>query len=191
MKTGLAALVLLLAISCKKESVSIASFANIKTQDNTAVKTGGHYIGEYFGGGVIFWMSKDSLHGLIADTVDIGQLTWSGGITYNVTTASGTEIGAGRSNTKKIILSLGKGKYAAFACSKYKASGFADWFLPSKDELNELYKQKNAVGNFAIDYYWSSTESDGSQADTQFFGGGVQHTDEKIYYFRVRAVRAF
>lgn len=130
-KTGLAA-ILLLAISCTKESLNPYSNAGIKAEENVAIKTGAHYIGEHFGGGVIFWISKNGLHGLIADTVDLGQATWSKG--RNITTGdTATAIGTGRSNTKNIILAQGTRRYAALACARYKGSGYTDWFLPSKD----------------------------------------------------------
>ena len=48
-------------------------------------------------------MSKDSLHGLIADTVDLGITTWWDG-TYTVTGATGRTIGTGKANTKKYIV---------------------------------------------------------------------------------------
>jgi len=43
-----------------------------------------------------------------------------------------------------------------------KRSGYKDWFLPSKKELAELFVQKNFVGGFIEDFYWSSSEH-GSQ----------------------------
>ena len=192
MKTGLAALVMLLAISCKKESVSTPSFASIKTEDNAAIKTGGHYIGEHFGGGVIFWISKDSLHGLIADTVDLGiTIPWNG--TYTTTGATGIVIFSGKANTRKIILSQGKpGSYAALLCANYNGSGYTDWVLPSKGELNELYKQKNIVGGFADIGYWSSTEFSYDGAWVQRFNNGFRVGYNKgADNVDVRAIRAF
>ena len=32
------------------------------------------------------------------------------------------------------------------------------WRLPTKDELNVMYKYKDKIGGFADYYYWSSTE---------------------------------
>ena len=31
------------------------------------------------------------------------------------------------------------------------------WRLPTKDELNELYKNKDKIGNFSNSHYWSNT----------------------------------
>ena len=32
------------------------------------------------------------------------------------------------------------------------------WRLPTKDELNILYENKDKIGGFASNNYWSSTE---------------------------------
>ena len=47
------------------------------------------------------------------------------------------------------------------------------------------------VGNFTTNYYWSSTESDFSNAWYQFFFNGNQFRYYKYYPLIVRAVRAF
>jgi len=70
-------------------------------------------------------------------------------------------------------------------------NGYSDWFLPSKDELNQLYLQKNVVGGFANDDYYSSSEYNASAAWFQYFGTGYQERDNKIDPDYVRAVRAF
>ena len=64
------------------------------------------------------------------------------------------------------------------------------WRLPTKYELNLLYLQKDVVGGFAGDYYWSSTEDDGF-AWYQYFADGGQSNYNKTLTSRVRAVRAF
>jgi len=64
--------------------------------------------------------------------------------------------------------------------------------LPSKYELNLLYAQKVAVGGFASDYYWSSTEVSNTSASMQDFSNGQQESSDKNDgSFKVRAVRAF
>jgi hypothetical protein len=65
------------------------------------------------------------------------------------------------------------------------------WRLPSKDELNILYQNKNDIGNFDIILYLSSTEFDNNGAWRQDFYDGGQNDflkGDKIY---VRAVRTF
>ena len=65
------------------------------------------------------------------------------------------------------------------------------WRLPTKDELNVLYENKDEIGGFANDYYWSSTETDSGDAWIQSFSKGHQLSDYKELDFSVRSVRAF
>jgi hypothetical protein len=78
-----------------------------------------------------------------------------------------------------------------FVCC-YTLNGFSDWFLPSKDELNELYLQKAVVGGFTIFAYWSSSEVDAIYAWAHIFDNGKQDSvDKAVPALGVRAVRAF
>ena len=112
-------------------------------------------------------------------------------------------IGSGAANTELMVKACQAG--AATSVSQLDGGGKTDWFLPSKDELNELYKQRDTVGGFGIgnegssfDAYWSSTQSDAGTtgfadvAWTQYFDGGEQQgNDCKCNTFGVRPVRAF
>ena len=62
--------------------------------------------------------------------------------------------------------------------------------MPTKDELNMLYENKEDIGGFASDDYWSSTEFDNFNAWFQSFYLGNQFIYTKFNYFYVRAVRA-
>ena len=44
-------------------------------------------------------------------------------------------------------------------CNNLDFDGCDDWYLPSKDELHELYLNKNQIGDFSSVYYWSSTHA--------------------------------
>ena len=83
------------------------------------------------------------------------------------------------------------GNYAAKICDDLVLGGHDDWLLPSKDELNELYKKRNTVGGFASFYYWSSSEYSAFYAWIQNFYSGSQHDSTKFSDIYVRAVRAF
>ena len=64
-------------------------------------------------------------------------------------------------------------------------------FLPSRDELNELNKQKIVVGGFSNRRYWSSTEVAVDSAWNQGFTASGQYHDGKQDKCGLRAVRAF
>lgn len=189
------AFIVLCSLSCVKQEVSPASSStsssNQSLSDHSPDST--HYVGEHFGGGIVFYTRAHGRHGLIADTADLPGLTlwWNG--SYTITGASATAIGSGPDNTKKIILSEGRpGHYAALMCAKYEGGGYRDWFLPSIDELTQLYLQRNVVGGFIFNgVYSSSTEvSDVFAYMIAFYDGtiGYWYKSNPVY---VRPVRAF
>jgi hypothetical protein len=121
----------------------------------------------------------------------------------DIVVAGGTAIGTGTQNTIDIInancTSSNGSPTAADICANLTLGGYSDWFLPSKDELNEMYLnigQGNAlglgnIGGFASNGYWSSTEANEWDAWGQVFSSGNQVTNDKDYDYYVRAVRAF
>ncbi len=190
--SALAALILI-AIACNKESLIKPQAATTQTQDNAAMQTSAHFIGERFGGGVIFYLTKSGLHGLIADTVDLPAAQWYNG-TYTITGVTATNIGSGNSNTKQIVSLQGTpGKYAALECWKSKRSGFTDWYLPSRDELFQLFLQQNLVGTFSFGFYYTSSEIHDSSlfAWGIYFYSGAQFGSQKNVIGFVRAIRSF
>ncbi|MGB7511331.1 MAG: TIR domain-containing protein [Pelodictyon phaeoclathratiforme] len=118
-------------------------------------------IGDKYGGGKVAFIDATGQHGLIAAEADL-----PGGNKYTWNAA------------KK-------------ACKELKENGYNDWFLPSKEELNQLYHNRSAVGGFAFGIYWSSTEYAADVAWNQVFGNGSQRYNVKGSEWRVRPVRAF
>ncbi|HOV14687.1 MAG TPA: hypothetical protein PK771_10415, partial [Spirochaetota bacterium] len=70
---------------------------------------------------------------------------------------------------------------------------YDDWFLPSKDELTQMFinLEKNNLGEFAFDGYWSSSEASRVYAWRQYFSESYQRDSYKNYEQYVRAIRAF
>jgi hypothetical protein len=114
----------------------------------------------------------------------------------NGSSALPTAIGRGAANTDAIIKQNSGAASAAETCRSYTGGGKTDWFLPSKDELNQLYLNRATVGGFTADYYWSSSELGSCNCnsvawDQMFDVGGNQITSGKTLTRLVRAVRAF
>ncbi len=163
----------------------------------------GHYIGERFGGGIVYWVTKDRQHGLIASLQDLDGgvgVPWSNVIDEKVGSAStkGVSIpGAdGRGPTQAIIAQSGHNQSAAKLCAEYAAGGFRDWYLPSRVELQLLAAQAGLINRdlendndpeskgLQTDYvaptyggYWSSSEfgADCGQGYDFNFSGDTQH----------------
>jgi hypothetical protein len=112
---------------------------------------------------------------------------------YDKVLETGTGIGAGAQNTAVVIKACGANSAAGVA-SSYAGGGQDDWFLPSKDELNALYRQRAVVGGLAGVYFWSSSQSEfgASLAWFQSVANGYQnYYGYKYNDDRVRPVRAF
>ena len=152
-------------------------------------------VGMPYQGGIIAYVDDSGEHGLIAAPYDQSEgIQWYNGSNIN-TGAIGTAMGAGKNNTEKIVQAQGAGNYAAKICDDLTIDGYSDWFLPSKDELHELYKNRDKIGGFDVSldylYYWSSSEDSNDTAWCQDFSDGNQYHGTKRSTFRVRAVRAF
>jgi hypothetical protein len=157
-------------------------------------------IGSSYGGGVIAYLlqpgdagySATTPHGLIAAPSDQSTgIEWFNG-SNSTTGATGVAIGTGQANTTAIVTSQGSGSYAARLCDDLVLFGYSDWYLPSKDELNKLYINKIAIGGFANDPYWSSSENLEGYAWGQYFSSGIQDNFfPKAFTLNVRAVRSF
>jgi hypothetical protein len=132
-------------------------------------------------------------HGIIAAPSDQESAQW-GCYGATISGADGTAIGTGAQNTIDIMNGCSEAGIAARVCGDLVLGGYSDWYLPSKDELNQLYINRVAIGGFASNLYWSSTEFNHinfSGAWGQLFGNGGQGHGHKYDYFFVRAVRAF
>jgi hypothetical protein len=122
---------------------------------------------------------------------------WSGNTATGIgATAQQTAIGTGYANTLAIVGQSNTPNMAATISQAYRGpNGLSDWFLPSKDELNQIYAQKTIVGGIASWYYWSSSEGsfDTTRAWAQSLSNGLQQGEffksRSDYY--VRPIRAF
>lgn len=181
----------------------------------TADSTRGHYVGEFYGGGVVFWVDETGQHGLIcAKSNQNSGVPLSSGVPWNsgpntYTMARGDGLKAGFMNTAIIIANQGNGNglitYAARICNELQITEggitYGDWYLPSKYELSLMYQNKAIInatalanGGSAFDnaIYWSSTEYNETEAfQLDFVTGITAHSSKGIVNFRVRAIRAF
>jgi len=155
-------------------------------------------------GGFVFFVTDGGLHGLEAAPVDQSTDTAWGCDGQNVTNAVGTDIGLGTDNTTAILEGgdCSKGSAAATAASDYEVSGYADWFLPSRDELSMMFDvigcgdvgcSLGNPGGFELSKYWSSSQTPSPYAayNVNFSDGSVTDSNNKMDPFDVRAVRDF
>jgi len=167
------------------------SIRTIKTDSTNSL-----YIGQSYAGGIIFYLDATGTHGLVANDYD--QSAYWGCIGTFIGT--GTAIGTGASNTAGIIAACNDNSTAASLCNGMRLNGYSDWFLPSIDELNLVYKNLylNGISYFSnrLGYYLSSSEISGNPNANDawiinFTDGGIINIrkDDNIVSFR--AVRRF
>ena len=106
-----------------------------------------------------------------------------------------TAIGTGKANSDAIITQSGttaSSNSAAEVCEAYVGGGYNDWFLPSKDELAQLYANQDMGqwGGFE-DRYWSSSEYNTWYSWSQYFTDGTQPNTLKSSSLHFRPVRTF
>ena len=102
-------------------------------------------------------------------------------------------IGRGRLNTALIAAAHSAdtvANNAAKAAAAYSQGGKDDWFLPSREELNQMYIRRLHVGIITA-RFWSSSQSDPNFAWYQGFDNGFQYYYLSYSNFNVRAIRAF
>ena len=155
-------------------------------------------VGDYYQGGVIFYLDGSG-GGLICAVSDQSPAAW-GCYGTEITGADGLVIGTGAQNTIDIEAGCSTSGTAADICTNLSLNEYDDWFLPSQNELNEMYQHKATIDStatanggaaFASLFYWSSSEYNNANAWGQSFLGGGKPIGNKSFTFRFRAVRAF
>ena len=159
-----------------------------------------HYIGESFGGGIVFYVYDNGQHGLIGATADNTSSPWGNGI-FRFTGTTGDGVNAGAMNTELIIATQMAdnqlGNFAAKVCADYSVTvagiTYGDWYLPSKEELHLLILQKAVVGGFGTGnkVYYSSTEISATLAWSELSSTAIPGSATKSGNWFVRAVRSF
>ena len=148
-------------------------------------------IGDNYGGGVIFYLDGTGLNGLISSTSDqsTGGIPWG---CPGITIGTSTPIGTGQVNTWSIVNGCSERPIAASICDGLVLNGYDDWFLPSKDEMDQMYLQRSVIGNFTSQAYWTSSEYIGSQVYLQdFSSGSTTWVSKEATWPYIRAIRAF
>ena len=169
-------------------------------------------VGDIAQGGKVFWVDATGQHGLVVALEDAGgsiAMDWNAGTASNgqnlETLAQSSGIYAGRMNTAIIIAAHAAAanngnNFAARACNEYSYTQngveYADWYLPSKDELHLIKTSGVGAPNLYSYNYWSSTEYDANNAYAEVLGNYANNYDQyklkdTAEAIKVRAIRSF
>jgi len=155
-------------------------------------------VGDLALGGVIAYILQSAdpgydplvQHGLVASTSDVSTgVAWG---CSGTDISTGFEIGTGNQNTINIMAACSTAGIPARLCGDLIQGGYSDWYLPSQNELNAIYLNKNALGGiYANVPYWSSTDLSANFAYAVNFLNGIGLGDGRFNSYRVKAVRSF
>ena len=156
-------------------------------------------VGDQVHGGIVFYVDETGQHGLVTAMEDlVGTYIW-GCQGTSISGADGQGIGTGYQNTLDIVEGCSETNTAAFNALNSTVSGYTDWYLPSKDELIEIY---NTIGNGSPEgniggfssfiNYWSSSEDVNFKAwYFNFSNGNADYYYSKNSTYKVRVIRSF
>ena len=165
------------------------------------------YVGAEVHGGIVFYYDSIGDYGLVAALEDLTEgatdpFGWGYGYGWGcsqteLSGADGTSIGTGYQNTIDIVLGCSETPIAASEALAYESEGYSDWYLPSYDELLEMYNTigngglEGNIGGFQNFYYWSSSEYNNNAARAVSFSIGTTDFDGKGDIDKVRVIRSF
>lgn len=165
-----------------------------------------HYVGELYGGGIVFYVYENGAHGLICSLHDLSEGEIWGGVGTDISAGNGAEsLHNGRANSEAIVSELKSRPSAAKLCVEYRGGDFSDWYLPSIMELNTLYANswvittilesdgdKSTRGMLLADYWHSSELNANEIINFKWYNNSSREASfYKQTSFPVRAIRKF
>jgi hypothetical protein len=153
-------------------------------------------IGDAYKGGIIAYFLQSGnpgydptvKHGLIASPHDQGNAPFG---CAGITVGTSNSFGSGATNTAKIIDSCSTTGISSRVCSDLVLNGYDDWFLPSMQELQQIYPNKDAIGGYGNGYYTTSSEYGADNCIQIQFSTGRTVYYTKTYPDFVRCIRTF
>jgi hypothetical protein len=144
-------------------------------------------IGQIYGGGVVFYTGLTELY-ICAEWDLSGTTSWG----CRGTDITGTTASDGLQNTINIINICTSQNIAAEFCWNLNLSGYTDWYLPSPNDLTNMYNVVGFIPNLTIlagNYYWSSQQNTTLTAKALIFTNGSIANADKNSNVRVRPIR--
>ena len=162
---------------------------------NCSGSSTGLSVGDYYMGGIVFYVESTGLHGLVVGLDDLGNTDWGFMGTSKWTRISG--IYGGVYNTLALA---SYGQQMSKNCKTYTSNNYSTWYLPSIEELRKLNNNFATVNSAIISnggtavgnsIYWSSTENGATTTHCFNFNNNTSTTADKHNSYRYRAIKSF
>jgi len=153
--------------------------------------------GQPYQGGLIAYLNPADGSGFVVAASDLPGALWVNmqlGY-YAATYAYGTGIGSGASNTNKILQVFGAPSstfpYAAFVASQ-PLNGYSDWYLPSTDEMTQVFNYVITKSGCGSEYgWWTSTATYNGNTSYYLSCTGAMFSSMQNNPYNVRPIRSF
>ena len=160
--------------------------------EETSVQAGTHYIGEDYGGGVVFWVDEEGKHGLIATVIDKSTRKQQRSEALILTNPVRDGITTGTFNTERINVMKGENAIDNQGVGYYQESKLSDWYLPTRYDLIKLYRNRAVIGGYAeFARGWRSREVSSVNEWYQSFVTGGEFRNGKDDAVYIRVIRQF
>ncbi|MGE5458349.1 MAG: hypothetical protein ACM3RX_08335 [Methanococcaceae archaeon] len=204
----------------KTKIIAVLSFILLCSSSFTNKEIQQHFVGELYGGGIVFFVEKSGKHGLAASLDDVGTETrfFSNSI-YIIPDDSqrrkNSEVAEPSAPVQKLktnewdgfkntemFVTAGHDVGAASICKEYNAGNYTSWYLPAVKELEKLITAKEVI-NSILDTdndqntqglsgsYWSSSLTRQGFNDIWAYKDGIKMIRSKDNALNVRAIRRF
>ena len=168
-------------------------------------------IGELHKGGIVFWLNpSDKTEGLVCALEDQSAAAPWGCAGTAISGADSKALGDGNQNTIEIEAGCSTTGTATDLCANLTSNNYSDWYLPTENELSEIYSNIGTINSALTSnngtsfvtstgggpyydgaFYWSSSEHIAQSSIIYDFARGQGSITTKGTEYRVRAIRSF
>lgn len=165
---------------------------NSSSASEPSVSDAVHYLGEYYGGGIVFYVDEEGKHGLITATIDKETRKLQKSEAFILTNQVRDGITTGKFNTDRINAMKGAGAIDAQERRYYEDKKLSDWYLATGYDLMKLYRNRAVIGGYAeFAKGWKSTEVSSVNEWFESFVTGGEFSNGKDDAVYIRVVRNF
>lgn len=128
-------------------------------------------VGDQAYGGTVFYVNATEEYALVVRSVDVSDLPYTNSsLITSITTSEDIATGMANTNLLSSVFVDGEAGYEAVNST---VGGRSDWYVPSKDTMNEMWNSRASSGvSFSANkYYFTSSKSTASSSSVWIISG--------------------